>query len=188
MSALLTSSAYSDSVLLIPAPLGKSIFESRVNHLIELCSFYPFLKVQKSRRYLPLSLSPFFSLHHLCDFSIAFLTQLLQSFRCGKRIYVLESLRRSTSVQNSLYIPNHLVLFITFALICHLAAECLAMFPGSELNTQNWNDARRIGFPFLGNILLLYSIPTLSSTNHQVYTSFVHPSETLFPLFSYSIS
>ena len=53
-------------------------------------------------------------------------------------------------------------------------------FPGSELNTQNWNDARRICFPFLGNILLLYSVPTLSSTNRQVYTSFDHPPETFF--------
>ena len=37
-------------------------------------------------------------------------------------------------------------------------------------------------------ILLLYSIQTLSSTNHQVYTSFVHPPETFFsvvPLFDF---
>jgi len=45
-----------------------------------------------------------------------------------------------------------ILLFITFALICHLAAERLAMrVPYLELNTQNGNDAGWIGFPFLGD-------------------------------------
>jgi len=44
-----------------------------------------------------------------------------------------------------------IVLFITFALICHLAAERLAMrVPYLALNTQNGNDGW-IGFPFFGD-------------------------------------
>ena len=48
-----------------------------------------------------------------------------------------------------------IVLFITFALICHLAAERLAMrVPYLELNMQNGNNnngAGWIGFPFFGD-------------------------------------
>jgi len=45
-----------------------------------------------------------------------------------------------------------IVLFITFALICHLAAERLAMrVPYLELNTQNGNNGGWIGFPVFGD-------------------------------------
>jgi len=50
-----------------------------------------------------------------------------------------------------------IVLFITFALICHLAAERLAMrVPYFELNTQNGNDAGWINFPFFGDTPALH--------------------------------
>jgi hypothetical protein len=45
-----------------------------------------------------------------------------------------------------------MVLFITFALICHLAAERLTMrVPYLELKTQNGNDGGWIGSPFFGD-------------------------------------
>jgi len=62
-----------------------------------------------------------------------------------------------------------MVLFITFALICHLSAERLAMrVPYLELNTQNGNDAGWIGLPFLGDT------PALHHPNFIIEPSGLH--------------
>jgi COMPASS component SWD1 len=73
-----------------------------------------------------------------CDFSIAFLA-------APPKLSLLERIASWKHYGGSL--PFRLryiliVLFITFALICHLAADSLALRrPYLELNTQNGNDA-----------------------------------------------
>jgi len=62
-----------------------------------------------------------------------------------------------------------MVLFITFALICHLSAERLAMrVPYLELDSQNGNDAGWIGLPFLGDT------PALLHPNFIIEPSGLH--------------
>lgn len=138
--------------ILTPAPLGTSAFEIRSKNLIEFCSFVLDLSLSEAteKSLLPAIIVTPSSPSSSRDFSIAFLADppklsLLDRFASWKHYggplpfrfrYIL------------------IVLFITFALICHLAVERLAMrVPYLELNAQNGNNngAGWLGFPFFGD-------------------------------------
>jgi COMPASS component SWD1 len=122
--------------------------------LIELCSLYLDLSLSQATEKSPLPAiivtpsSP--SSSH--DFSIAFLAPPKLSLR--ERIASWKHYGGPLPFRIRYIL---IVLFITFALICHLAAERLAMrVPYLELNTQNANDAGWISFPFFGDTPALH--------------------------------
>ena len=74
-----------------------------------------------------------------------------------------------------------IVLFNTFPLICHFAAELLAVqVPYLELNTQNSNDAGWIGFLFFGDTPLLHSNFIINKVERTIMFTLVRSSHLLF--------
>ena len=180
ISSMLT---YIDSArgLLIPASLGTSSFESRIKHLIEPCSLdlldVSFSEATEKSPLLAIIVNPS-SPSSYRDFSIAFLaapTKLSLLERIGSWKHCGSPVRFRIRF-------IFIILFITSALICHLAAERLAMgVPYFELNTQNGNDAGWISFPFSGDTpALLHPKFTINEPSGLHY--FVHT--LAFSLFS----